>query len=148
MWELQVFLHPVPHKVPVHRMQSCPKMYNVEPGKQLSYTRGSYRYFSILYPIRYQSTECSLAPKCIMYSLGNTVVLHTQMQQLYSILRAGADTPVCSSVSTNDFHGDESNLQPLLPVFPQHMLSAYCVSGMKPVARTITRICKLLCCLE
>jgi hypothetical protein len=49
---------------------------------------------------------------------------------------------------TKDFLGDKSNLQTILPVFPQHMLSVYCVSIMKHVARTIARICKLLCYLE
>jgi len=110
MWELQVFLHPVPYKVPVHKMQSCTKMCNVEPGK-------------------------------------NSCLTHVNAALIYIILRAGADTPVCSSVLTNDFLEDESNLKPVLPVFPQRMLSAYCVSGMKPAAQTITRICKLLCCL-
>jgi hypothetical protein len=50
---------------------------------------------------------------------------------------AGADTSVCSSGLTNDFLGDESNLQPTLPVFPQHRPSVYCVSRMKPVLEPI-----------
>jgi len=41
MWELQVFLHPVPDKVPVHKMQSCTKMYNVEPGKHSCLTHAN-----------------------------------------------------------------------------------------------------------
>jgi len=41
MWELQVFLHPVPHLVPVQKIQSAPKMYFVEPGKHSFLTQAN-----------------------------------------------------------------------------------------------------------
>jgi hypothetical protein len=41
MWELQVFLHPVPHKVPVHKIQSSAKMYIAEPGKHSRLTHAN-----------------------------------------------------------------------------------------------------------